>query len=199
MIGTFDRAPMPTNYVTIPLADIRTELQAVADDVQATFGPLDMRQLNWRPDASRWSVAQVLDHLMSSNRHMIDAAAAAHGGARPQSIWMKLPIWPGLMGRTLIKAVSPQASRKYKAQALAQPTASAIDPGIVARFIGQQRDLMTRASALDERKAAKLVMASPFLKVITYSVLDGWRIIVAHERRHVEQGRRVIQSPGFPA
>jgi hypothetical protein len=102
------------------------------------------------------------------------------------------------MGRTLIKAVSPQAPRKYKAQALAQPTASAIDPGIVARFIGQQRDLMTRASALDERAAAKLVMTSPFLKVITYSVLDGWRILVAHERRHVEQGRRVIRSPGFP-
>jgi hypothetical protein len=190
---------MPTDYRSLPLSDIRAELQAVADDVQATFGPLDMRQLNWRPDERRWSVAQCLEHLMSSNRHMMDAAAAAHGGARPQSIWMKLPIWPRLMGRMLIKGVSPQGTRRFKASALAQPTASAIDPGIVARFVGQQRDLMTRASALDERRAAKLVMSSPFLRVITYSVLDGWRILVAHERRHVEQGRRVIQSPGFPA
>jgi hypothetical protein len=189
---------MPTNYVTMPMADIRAELQAVADDVQATFGPLDMKQLNWRPEATRWSVAQVLDHVMSANRQMMDQAAAAQGGARPQSIWMKLPIWPGLMGRTLIKAVSPQAARKVKASPLAQPTASAIDPGIVARFIGQQRDLITRASAFDEQQAARLVMTSPFLKVITYSVLDGWRIIVAHERRHVEQGRRVIAASGFP-
>jgi hypothetical protein len=190
---------MPTDYVRLPLADIRAELQAVADDVQASFGPLDMRQLNWRPDASRWSVAQCLDHLMSSNRQMLDAAAAAHGAARPQTIWMKLPIWPGLMGRTLIKSVSPQGTRRYKSPGKSQPTVSAIDPGIVGRFVGQQRDLMTRVSALDERQAAKVVMTSPFLKVITYSVLDGWRIIVAHERRHVEQGRRVTQSPGFPA
>ena len=189
---------MPTDYRSLSLPEIRAELQGVADDVQATFGPLDMKQLNWRPNATHWSVAQVLDHVMTANRQMMDAAAAAQGGARPQSIWMKLPIWPGLMGRMLIKAVSPQAARKYKASPLAQPAASAIDPGIVARFIGQQRDLITRASAFDEPQAAKLVMSSPFLKVITYSVLDGWRIIVAHERRHVEQGRRVIAAPGFP-
>ena len=163
------------------------------------FGPLDARQLNWRADPRRWSVAQCLEHLMNANRQMLDAAAAAHGGARPQTIWMKLPIWPGLLGRMMIKSLSPQATRKYRAPLQAQPTASAIDPSIVARFIGQQRELLTRASALDEARAARVVMTSPFVKVVTYSVLDGWRIIAAHERRHVEQARRVTQTPGFPA
>jgi hypothetical protein len=189
---------MPTDYTTLSLVAVRTELDAISDDAQASFGPLDLRQLNWRADATRWSVAQCLDHLLTANRQMLDAAAAALGGARPQTIWMKLPIWPGLVGRMLIKSQSPSTTRKFKAPSQAQPTASGIDPGIVARFIGQQRDLMTRVSALDEAKAARLVMTSPFVKVITYSVLDGWRLIVAHERRHVEQARRVTLSAGFP-
>jgi len=29
-------------------------------------------------------------------------------------------------------------------------------------------------------------------------VLDGWRLIFAHERRHFEQARNVSLSPGFP-
>jgi hypothetical protein len=41
-------------------------------------------------------------------------------------------------------------------------------------------------------------MTSPFIKVITYSVLDGWRLVFAHDRRHLEQARRVTLSPGFP-
>jgi hypothetical protein len=42
-------------------------------------------------------------------------------------------------------------------------------------------------------------MASPFLRVITYSVLDALRLIAAHDRRHMEQARRVTQMPEFPA
>ena len=41
-------------------------------------------------------------------------------------------------------------------------------------------------------------MTSPFLGIVTYSVLDGWRLIVAHERRHVAQAKRVMGSAGFP-
>jgi hypothetical protein len=34
---------------------------------------------------------------------------------------------------------------------------------------------------------------------LTYSVLDGCRLIVTHERRHFEQARRVTQASGFPS
>jgi hypothetical protein len=51
--------------------------------------------------------------------------------------------------------------------------------------------------ALDETSAG-VVMVSPFVRVISYTVLDGWRLVVAHDWRHVEQARRVMQAPGFP-
>jgi hypothetical protein len=49
----------------------------------------------------------------------------------------------------------------------------------------------------DERHAARAIMTSPFIRIVAYSVLDGWRLVLAHDRRHFEQARRVTQSPGF--
>ena len=50
---------------------------AIASDVQSVFGRLDEAQLNWRPDAARWSVAQCFDHLLNANREMFQALDAA--------------------------------------------------------------------------------------------------------------------------
>jgi len=69
---------------------------------------------------------------------------------------------------------------------------------VVRRFVEQQRTLIATLDASAGRDLAGVVMASPFLGVVTYSVLDGWRLIVAHGRRHVQQARRVMAAPGFP-
>ena len=93
----------------------------------------------------------------------------------------------------------PEATRKFTAPRAAQPAASAIDARILERFIDHQHALAARAGALDPVTATRTVMVSPFVAFIIYTVLDGWRLIVTHERRHIEQALRVIQSPEFPA
>jgi hypothetical protein len=40
------------DYTTLALAQVKAGLEAIATDAQATFGGLDARQLNWRPDAT---------------------------------------------------------------------------------------------------------------------------------------------------
>ena len=186
------------DYTTISLADVRTELEAIGADAAAVFGGLDARQLNWKPEASRWSVAQCLEHLLTTNSQMTAMADQALEGARPRTVWQRLPLWPGLLGRMLVRSQSPDATRRYKASGKAQPAASAIDAGIVGRFVDQQRALAAQLDAAAARDPAGVVMVSPFIGIVTYSVLDGWRLIVAHERRHVQQARRVMATPGFP-
>jgi hypothetical protein len=88
--------------------------------------------------------------------------------------------------------------RKFKAAATAEPSASDIATDVVHRFVEQQRELAMWLAALDERRAARAIMTSPFARVITYSVLDGCRLVLAHGRRHFEQACRVTASPMFP-
>jgi hypothetical protein len=170
----------------------------VTADVRTSFGQLDARQLNWRPDAARWSVAQCFEHLLTANALMVRAADAALHGTGPRSVWRRLPGWPGFAGRALIRSQSPQTTRKFIAPPKSRPTPSALDGGIVPRFLEQLSSDGVRAAALDEGAAARTIMTSPFLRIVTYSVLDGWRLLVAHAWRHVEQARRVRQAPEFP-
>jgi hypothetical protein len=189
---------MTKDYASLSLADVAAEFDAIAADAQRVFGRLNERQLNWKPDQGRWSVAQCLDHLLSANREMFAALEAAADPSHPRTIWQRLPVLPRLFGPMMIKAQMPGAKRKFRAPAQALPASSAIDPQIVARFIGYQHEGAARVRGLDSRQA-DIVMVSPFVSFVTYTVLDGCRLIVTHERRHVEQARRMMETPGFPA
>ena len=187
------------DYTTLSLAEVRAGLDDVAQEAQATFGSFDARQLNWRPDATRWSVAQCFEHLLTANRLMFRAADAALNNAEPRTLWQRLPVLPGVLGRMQIRSQAPSAARKFTAPTKAQPSSSDIAADIIQRFVEQHHDAVARVQALDERDAARAIMTSPFIKVVTYSVLDGWRLLLAHDRRHFEQARRVTLSAGFPS
>jgi hypothetical protein len=170
---------------------VRGQLDAIARDTQATFGGLDQRQLNWRPDETRWSVAPCFEHLLTANRLMFGAAEEALNDERPRTIWQRLPVMPGMFGRMLIRSQSPDATRKFTASPRARPTTSASSAGIIPRFVEQHREAMATAQALDERAAARAIMTSPFVRFITYSVLDGWRRGRARPPPLRADGRRI--------
>jgi hypothetical protein len=189
---------LKVDYTTLSLAEVRTGLDDVAQQAQVTFGGFDARQLNWRPDAARWSVAQCFEHLLTTNRLMFQAAEDALNNARPRTFWQRLPVLPGVVGRMMIRSQAPSATRKFTAPSQAQPATSDIAPDIIQRFVAQNRDAVARVRALNEPDAVRAIMTSPFIRVVTYSVLDGWRLMLAHDRRHFEQARRVTLSPEFP-
>lgn len=185
------------DYTLLSLAEVRAELDDIAREAPATFGGLDRRQLNWRPDETRWSIGQCFEHLLAANRLMLQAADDALDGARPRTVWQRVPVLPWLLGRALIRSQSPEATRTFTAAPQARPAADVAED-VIERFIVQHREAAARVTVLDERQAARTIMTSPFISVVTYSVFDGWRIIVAHDRRHMAQARRVVLSPGFP-
>jgi hypothetical protein len=187
------------DYTALSLTEVRAGLEDLARQAQARFGVLDARQLNWRPDAARWSVAQCVEHLVTANRLMLRAADDALDEARPRTFWQRIPLLPGVFGRALIRSQAPSSTRKYTASARAQPAASEIPADIILRFVEQHHHAAEWVQRLDERAAASTIMVSPFIGVVTYSVLDGCRLVVAHDWRHIEQASRVTLSPGFPA
>ena len=180
-------------YTRLSLPHVRTEVANVARDAETTFGALDERQLNWRPAPDRWSIAQCFDHLVRGNALVLAAAQTALDHP-PTSVWQRLPMWPALFGWLLIRSQGPNVSRKFTAPMRAQPATSQIPADIVQRFVMQHHEAEEWLRGLDERVASRTIMISPFIKVVTYSVLNGLRLLVAHDRRHYEQARRVMLS-----
>jgi hypothetical protein len=187
------------NYTTLTLDQLRTELERTTADVRSTFGRLDTRQLNWRPDATSWSVAQCLEHLVNANREMCGAIGRAADPAVPTTIWQRLPLWPRLFGRLMITSVTPTNRRRLQAPRTARPSTSDIDAGIIDRFSAGQEEVIALVRRFEQRDPDRAIIVSPFVRVITYSVIDALRVIAAHERRHFEQAHRLTQTAGFPS
>ena len=190
--------PATVDYTALTLAQTRAALHDIAREAEDTFGRLDARQLNWRPDETRWGVAQCFDHLLSANRLMLQAARAALDHAQPRTIWQRLPVLPGLFGRLMIRSLTPTATRKLPAPAAARPIFTEIPADVVHRFADQQREAAAWMDRLDAAEVERTIMASPFIRVITYSVLDACRLMAAHDRRHMQQAQRVMSMPEFP-
>jgi hypothetical protein len=89
---------------------------------------------------------------------------------------------------------SQRPSTEY--QVVSPATFSTLDLPILEGRAFDRRDARDGVPVCD---LARIIMVSPFVGFITYSVFDGCRIIVAHERRHLEQARRVTREPGFPS
>ena len=186
------------DYARLSVADIRGELERISDTARQAFGSLDPRQLNWKPDASRWSIAQCIEHLATTDRLMSEAAARALDPASPRTLWQRLPFVPGLIGTMMVRSQAPGGTRKFVAPPSSRPATSDIGPDVLDRFVSLHRAAAEQVQRVDDVRAARTVMASPFVGFITYSVLDGWRLMVAHDHRHIEQARRVRTVPGFP-
>ena len=180
------------------LAEILDELEAITRDVQSNFGSLNTEQLNWKPNADAWSVAQCLDHLIVINGQMLATLVQVASGTKPPRFLERLPFWSKLWGPMMVKMLQPEATKKLKAPSTAVPSSSKLDSIIVGQFAAHQQEVRQKLQAVESLNPERVVMTSPFASFITYSLLDAARIIVVHERRHFEQARRVIATEGFP-
>lgn len=178
------------------LIDVARKVPA---EVRAEFGALRTDQLNWKPAADKWSVGQCFDHLLTSNGEYFPIFdRVLQGQKTSNTIWESLPGLPRFWGQMLIKSVSPDAARKQKAPKIFAPATSAVDAGIIPRFIDQQERVISYLNTITAVDADRIIITSPVARVITYSLLDACRVIVAHEQRHILQARRVTQLPEFP-
>jgi len=180
------------------LATLVRDAKAVADDARASFGGLSASQLNWKPSAERWSVAQCFGHLITSNRGYLPIIESVRGGTKQKTFWERLPVLPGLAGKLLIKSLDPASTRKLKAPKSFQPAQSDISPTIIDDFVAQQEQVIEGMKSTSHLDLEKIIITSPALSFVTYSLMDGYRVIVTHEKRHLQQAKRVLQEPAFP-
>ena len=176
------------------------ELQAVADDTMKVFGNLSPAQLNWKPSAGQWSVGQCFDHLIKTNECLLPDMARIAAGSFKSSWWARVSPLSGLFGRFILKALDPVQGRKTKAPRVFEPAQSDVEPDVVVRFLRNQSEVAGHMRATESAGAdlRRTIVTSPVSPVATYSLLDAYRIVVAHERKHFEQARRVTQTAGFP-
>jgi len=175
-----------------------TAANAITDETRAGFGGLTAQQLNWKPGADRWSVTQCFDHLVTTNGAYFPIFEKVLSGEKKNTFWESAPWLPALWGKMLIKAVDPESKRKLKAPKVFHPSSSAVDGAVIRRFIDQQNQVIKYMKATEYLDVEKIIISSPVTNLVTYSLMDAYRIIITHEKRHLLQAMRVSETGGFP-
>jgi len=186
------------DYLTAKLPALITEANNIAAETKSTFGALTPTQLNWKPSAERWSVAQCFEHLLTTSKGYFPQIEGVIAGIKP-TFWQRMPVLPGLAGRLLIKSLDPKSTRKIKAPKKFQPAQSNISASVIDDFVDLQAKIVEKMKATEHLDLEKIIITSPVAAAITYSMMDAYRVIVVHERRHFEQARRVTEEASFPS
>ena len=185
------------DYTKITLAEAIREIERVTSEVSRDFGALSPAQLNWKPAPDRWSVGECLEHLITSNSLYFGIVEAILAGPYSKPFFGRVPGYPGMCGRMLVNTVSPQTARKVKTMQVFEPARSTVDADEVARFTEHQGRLLELIRKSERLDLEETIIASPATSMIVYSLLDAWRLIAAHEARHLGQARNVAAMDGF--
>jgi len=178
--------------------NLTQELSEISERVKTEFRSLSYEQLNWKPSPERWSVAQCFDHLITGNKAYFPIIESVVKGKKETKFAERLPVLPKVWGRLLIKSLDPKTTRKMKAPAGFQPSASDVPATIIDDFLATQDQVAELMNQTSQLNLDRIIITSPANGAITYSLMDAYRIVVVHEQRHFLQAKRVKEEKEFP-
>ena len=177
-------SPMNINHWT-------DQIDATTAAFIEAFRTLSVEELNWKPDAQTWSVAQNIHHLIVINQTYYPIIKSVRAGTY-QLPWIgKINFMVSFFGNTILKSVSPDRKRKMKTFPLWEPSQSQIDEDVLHQFDKHQNGLKELIRSSTDLLEANTLISSPANKNIVYTLKSAFDIIVTHELRHLEQAKVV--------
>lgn len=160
-----------------------------------SFGALDDEPINRRPAPNRWSIAECLEHLCVTAEQYFPEIDAAIDQATAKNLRASGPFRYNLLSRLLerhLDTVSPKF--KSKAPTVFQPVTPRTAEEIRARFSQIQDELIGRAHRANGFDLQRIKMRSPVSRVLVLPLGMAYRILAAHQRRHLWQAEQVLRN-----
>jgi len=172
---------------------IEDALNTLEQEARSVAAGLSEDQGTWRERPDSWSVAECLDHLAIANEVYVGAMEPPAARAREQGSRRRRPALPGFIGRWFVRSLEPPVKPAFKGKApkLIRPRPSPALADALRRFLESQnlpRTFLRRYADID---LAGVRFPNPFVRGVRFSLATGLHVIVAHERRHLWQARRV--------
>lgn len=167
------------------------QIDKITIDFKRSFGTLTINELNWKPNQNTWSIGQILDHLIVINGTYHPVIKEVRGGKLRLPFIARFGFMVSFLGRTVLKAVQPDRSKRMKTFPIWEPRQSDIGADILNRFENNQAELRQLIQSCSDLLDSGTVISSPANRNIVYKLETAFDIIVSHERRHFEQALEV--------
>lgn len=165
------------------LADWKTRNRAFVSRMETATRDLDEAALNLQQNAKTWSPAQVVEHLVLTNRAYLPAMKAAL--ERAGKCAGDPPIRYSFFGNFLMKAAGPNGNAP--APKALHPRTTPISRTILAEWQQQQAELQTLLDQSAGIDLSQIPIRNPLVSIIRMNLADCFAITTAHTERHIGQ------------
>lgn len=145
---------------------------------------------NMKRTTEAWSPGEIIDHLYTVNKSYFPIFDAIIQGKYSKPFMGYIPFIGKKTGDYILKSmVSP---KKVKTFPVWEPRHSLIAPSVGDQFLEQHAQLSRYIEQLDPFLEKNLMIASPANKLVVYQLDQAIAIILAHEKRHLEQIKNAV-------
>jgi hypothetical protein len=174
-----------------PMSKIREELRAATERARSLADSVGDEVWVRRPAPDQWSMAECVTHLTLSTRGYLPEIEEAisrgcANGLRASGSYRRDPL-----GLFLCMMIEPPARLRFKTTSFFIPEARDSKAATMADFLEHQALLEKEIKEADGLDLNRLKIRSPFHRRISYNLYSTFRIITAHQRRHLWQAERV--------
>src|SRR5687768_8410286 len=169
------------------LEDVEKELNEATRRAWSLIQSTDARLFTVRPNPSSWSAAECISHLSISSESFLPVLRAALDDARKRNLTSAKNPKMDLLGRILRWFLEPPIRAKTKTTAPFVPRAVRAKADAFGEFASLQSKLSELLNAARGLDLGRVKIVSPFDKRVKYNVFSAFRILIAHQRRHLWQ------------
>ena len=177
-----------------PLEEVEKELNEATRRAWTLVQSTDPRLFTVRPNPNSWSAAECLSHLSISTESFLPVLTLAINDARKRNIVGKKPPKMDLIGRVLRWFLEPPIRAKTKTAAPFVPKSVRAKAEAFGEFASLQSKLSELINAARGLDLTRLRIVSPFDQRVKYNVFSAFRIVVAHQRRHLWQAEQAVAA-----
>lgn len=191
--------PADSRTLAPDILDLFEQVEAIRRDAGGLVAGLRPDQLAWRPAPDRWSIADCLEHLTRTAEVSFRGFDRMVEQARARGLTRRKPFEPGFVERWLLSGMEPPPRRKFKVGAALAPAPDCDPAAAVSRFLSAQDVIEARLRDVNGLDLRRIRVPSPVVRWLRYRLGFALHLLLAHERRHLWQARRVREDPAFPA
>ena len=147
-----------------------------------------------RPHPSSWSAAECMAHLSLASESFLPILQSAIDDGRKRGLTGELRPSMEFMAKILKWFLEPPVRMRTKTTAPFVPRAVRARAEALAEFATLQSELIELLRSAKGLALGKMKVVSPFDSRIKYSVYSAFRIIAAHQRRHLWQAEHAISD-----
>jgi hypothetical protein len=153
-------------------------------------------QFNWRPSSSAWSIQECLSHLTMvghvETKALEEAVAQARGRGLTGAGPFEYPAWE----HYILREIEPPVRHAISAPKRFVPVPGQPITGIFPTFLHVQSRFVAQIERADGLDLCRVKVPTPFIRLFKVTLGMTLAQAAAHQRRHLEQARRVREKLG---